>query len=449
VDRRADLYAVGVMLYRMVTGRLPFAGKKPRQIYDKILRGQPTHPRDHRSDVSNELAAVVLKAMSVRKSERYDTAEAFYEDLKLAVPDMEATGPMPVITRSGIQPSGYPPSIDETAPTRDARPSRGPLSIAETQKREGNTSSRRQIALGLGALALVGAGAAVFFVMESDPVIGDTPADIDIDDEGALVPAGPAIVYGVSRYGDDEVIHATHDPLCAYLSARLGRPVELRIVADHELSELLDNGGLSFAALSPKRYVEQKHEHPQLRVVATASNPGGTSYVGQILVRADSDIRAITDLEGKEMCFPSRDSTSGYLYPAALLRQAGVENIHSFLRGVHWYNGSHAEALRALAAGECDAAAVAQNTVQEAGFAVQAFHPIATTPRIPYDAYVIAPGVEQALADNITDALLSLSPGSREATEVFPAGAQLLGFTEASDEDYDEAREIIGLVAAE
>jgi phosphonate transport system substrate-binding protein len=369
---------------------------------------------------------------------------------------MEATGPLPIITRSGTRPSAHSRSEFETAPTLQSGNRKVASSTATTGKLAQSQAPKRNVlVLGLAALGLLGIGIALISSSSSTHSAADSGAIVADDgmDAGGTTAMpvafeGPPIRYGVTHYGDDDVIHATHDPLCEYLQTRLEKPVELVIVDDHELSELLDDGGLTFAALSPKRYVEQKGEHPQLRVVAMASNPGGTSYVGQIFVRSDSEARTIEDLRGTEICFPSRDSTSGYLYPMALLREAGVQNIHEFFQGTHWYNGDHASALRALHAGDCDAAAVAQNTVHEAGFAPQQFRPIETTAPIPYDAYVIAPGVDADLAHDITDALLSLSPGSREATTVFPEGSQLLGFVEASDEDYDEAREIIGFVDA-
>ncbi len=461
VDQRADLYAVGVMLYRMLTGRLPFAAKKPRQIYDKILKGDPKPIQTLQPSVPDALVAVVMKAMSLRKSERYATAEEFFEDLHGAMPDMEATGPLPVITRSSSGGSIFPPSgIDtDSGPTRDARGSRGPSSqattgrVPEPEEGGGTAAGPKPNGLLLGLLAavlLIGGIALIYNARSNGTPATNTGTDAGPRSEGqdaqagAAALAGPPIVYGVSRYTDIESIHATHDPLVAFIEDRLGRPVELRIVEDSQLDDALGNGELTFAALSAQRYVEQRGTHPSMHLVATGVNPGGASYVGVVLVQPDSGIESLDGLVGKVMCFPGRDSTSGYLYPAALFRGADIDPETDF-RSVNFHQGDHSATLRALAAGDCDGAAVYPGAIPEAGFRVQSFHQIASTQRIPNDAYVIAPGVSDEDSRLVSETLLALEPGSSAAREALGDG-DLRGLTAATDADYDEAREIIGLV---
>ncbi|MBW2465382.1 MAG: PhnD/SsuA/transferrin family substrate-binding protein, partial [Deltaproteobacteria bacterium] len=405
VDQRADLYAVGVMLYRMLTGRLPFAAKKPRQIYDKILKGDPKPIQTLQPTVPDALVAVVMKAMSLRRSERYATAEEFFEDLRGAMPDMEATGPLPVITRSSAGGSLFPPTGTESGPTRDARGSGAPSfqattgRVRESQEGGGQGPGPKPNALLLGLLAavLLAGGVALIYNARSNGA-ANTTADAGPETEGPDAQAGAAaltgtpIVYGVSRYTELGSIHRTHDPLVAFLEGHLRRPVELRVVEDSQLDDALGNGELTFAALSAQRYVEQRGAHPSMRLVATGVNPGGASYVGVVLVQPDSGIESLDGLVGKVMCFPGRDSTSGYLYPAALFRGAGINPVSDF-RSVNFHQGDHSATLRALAAGDCDGAAVYAAAIAEAGYRVQSFHQIASTQRIPNDAYVIAPGV--------------------------------------------------------
>ncbi len=442
-DLRMDLYAVGVMLYRMVTGKLPFPGKKAREIYDRILRGDATPPHAINPDVTPELDDVIRRAMALEPGDRFPDAESFFEALRRAVPGMDSTGPLPVFSRSSAFP---PPLTDSDASTRRARPSAGvatPAAQRDADGAEGAPPAKgRRALLGLAAagalLAIVGG----LLIVSGQDRTGEDAAGSPPRDPDPVAQHGAApLRYGVPVYAPIERIEETHQPLAHYLSERLQRPVELVVTHDFELAGELDSGEIGLAALSPYRYVVAKEAHPDLRLLATAVNPGGSSYVGQILVRPDSGITSLRDLVGKEMCFPSRESTSGYLYPRALFRQQGIDPDTAF-RAVYFQGGDHEATLRALAAGECDGAAVYQSAVADAGFDPQTFHPLASTPRIPYDAYCVSSDVPESEARAIRDALLSLEPNQPHTLAILGAHGALRGFARASDHDYDSVREI-------
>ncbi|MCA8953028.1 MAG: protein kinase [Planctomycetes bacterium] len=86
VDRRADVYAVGAMLYELVAGRAPFANAgertSSREVLDRLAAGPPRPLREIARDVPNELAAICERAMARERSGRYATTEALREDLR-------------------------------------------------------------------------------------------------------------------------------------------------------------------------------------------------------------------------------------------------------------------------------------------------------------------------------------------------------------------------------
>jgi serine/threonine-protein kinase len=88
LDGRVDIYAVGVLLYRMLTGKLPFAAKTHEEIIQHILEGEPRPPRELRADLPEDLERVILKAMAPDREERYPTAHAFLEDLHAVMPEV-------------------------------------------------------------------------------------------------------------------------------------------------------------------------------------------------------------------------------------------------------------------------------------------------------------------------------------------------------------------------
>lgn len=82
-DGRADLYAVGVILYQLVTRHLPFEGNNPMEILTKHVRDLPVPPRIRRPEVtvSPEMEALILKALSKEPADRYQSAVEMREAL--------------------------------------------------------------------------------------------------------------------------------------------------------------------------------------------------------------------------------------------------------------------------------------------------------------------------------------------------------------------------------
>jgi len=96
LDARCDVYAVGIMLYEMLTGGVPFTGKSALQILTAHLTEAPRPPREKKSEISPALDAVVRHALAKEPSERYPTAAALSAALVRAAtqPDVpEAVAP--------------------------------------------------------------------------------------------------------------------------------------------------------------------------------------------------------------------------------------------------------------------------------------------------------------------------------------------------------------------
>lgn len=82
---QSDIYSVGVVLYEMVTGRVPFDGDTPVVIALKHVSEQPVPPSQLSGEVSKGLEEVILKALSKDPARRYHSAQDMAIDLKRAV----------------------------------------------------------------------------------------------------------------------------------------------------------------------------------------------------------------------------------------------------------------------------------------------------------------------------------------------------------------------------
>ncbi len=81
VDQTSDLYSVGIVLYELLTGTVPFNGETPVEIAMKHLSQTPEPPSAHRADIPPDLDYVVLRALAKDPSERYRSAEEMSADL--------------------------------------------------------------------------------------------------------------------------------------------------------------------------------------------------------------------------------------------------------------------------------------------------------------------------------------------------------------------------------
>jgi beta-lactam-binding protein with PASTA domain/predicted Ser/Thr protein kinase len=81
VDPRSDLYSLGIVLYEMLTGKVPFTGDTPVEIAMKHLSQVPEPPSKLRKDVPHDLDAVVMRALAKDPEQRYSSAEEMDADL--------------------------------------------------------------------------------------------------------------------------------------------------------------------------------------------------------------------------------------------------------------------------------------------------------------------------------------------------------------------------------
>jgi serine/threonine protein kinase/Tfp pilus assembly protein PilF len=144
VDQRSDIYSLGVILYEMVTGRVPFEGETPLGIAMKHKSEVPKDPKELNAQIPDDLSGLILKCLEKDKHKRYQNAEEVRSEL--------------TNIEKGI------PTTDRVIPER--RPS--------TSKEITVTFRKPWIWIAALVVAVIVVGAAVLFFRGEKPILSPT-----------------------------------------------------------------------------------------------------------------------------------------------------------------------------------------------------------------------------------------------------------------------------------
>ena len=124
VTAASDLYSAGVVLYEMLTGKVPFTGDSAIEIAMKHVNELPKPPSSLRPEIPPELDQIVLRALAKDPEDRYQTAEEFIEDLErveagLPISRSTATAATAILAGAAV---GEATELLSESPTRVAPP---------------------------------------------------------------------------------------------------------------------------------------------------------------------------------------------------------------------------------------------------------------------------------------------------------------------------------------
>jgi phosphonate transport system substrate-binding protein len=254
--------------------------------------------------------------------------------------------------------------------------------------------------------------------------------------KGAESAAAPLKV-GIIPFEDVGVIQKAFAPFASYLGKKAGRPGGQVFVTPSYAGVLqaLQSDQIDVAYLNPLSYVlavQQFQNTPEHLVpLGMPYFHHSLTYRGIIFVRADSGITTLQGLKGKSVAFADRTSTSGYLYPARLLKDAGVDPV----RDIKAVNMSGTVSVNAVYSGQAAGGATYEGgivlactdpvtgKVDEAK--VKQFRVLATTAPIPNGMIVARANLDPAEIAKLKQAVsidINSDPDGQAALKAIPSG---------------------------
>lgn len=283
------------------------------------------------------------------------------------------------------------------------------------------------------------------------PLTGtDVAGNVDLSDLQPLptpeghdaVPLRVAVAAVISPKGTVQ----SYSPLLLYLEEKLNRPVVLVQRKTYlEVNDLIEHGEVDVAFVCTSAYIEGHDAFGMELLVAPRVN-GKTVYNSVLIVPSSSTARNMADMRGKVFAFTDPISLSGRVYPTYLVHKLGFTPEEFFARTFFTY--SHDEAIRAVASGVADGAAV-DSLVFEFALGrdpslAEKLRVIHRSPDFGIPPVVISPFTRPQVKADIQTLLLSMStdPDAKDAL----ASIGVDSFVQINDSAYDEVRELYRII---
>lgn len=278
---------------------------------------------------------------------------------------------------------------------------------------------------------------AAYLYWNADKAIEDSPPEDGIIKTENTKSTQKPLYIGFIPQGNAVFMVKKWEPLADYLAKELGLPVETVFRSSYrEIISAFSNGEMDICLTGAFMYVLTRQE-TDIRPLVRRKKFGTSSYHSLVIVRKDTGIRSIGDLQGKIFAFTDKESTTGYLLPVAMMKQSGISDLEKYFSEVI-YTGNHDSVLLAVHTRSADGAAMSSTRWRPENPKILDLRIIWKSAPILLGPFSVRGGLDRKLTEKIKKAFLKI--GKTPETADLSAHIQIEGFEEAKNSDYDVIR---------
>ena len=226
-------------------------------------------------------------------------------------------------------------------------------------------------------------------------------------------------------------------PISDYLSERLGVKVEAFTASNYiGVVEGLGSGSVDFGIIPPFSSLLAQKQSSAKPILTSKGKTGKPGYTAELYVRKDSGIKSLQDVKGKKVAFVDPSSSSGYIYPGAMLVETGL-NLDKDIS--YQFSGGHDKSLQLLLNKDVDVIAtfdgVEERYAKDFPQAKTDIQKLATSDMIPGVMVTTSSKMDKELQEKLEKALRDVE-NDPKMKELFTKMFSITGFTDVDRDAY-------------
>ena len=226
-------------------------------------------------------------------------------------------------------------------------------------------------------------------------------------------------------------------PISDYLSERLGVKVEAFTASNYiGVVEGLGSGSVDFGIIPPFSSLLAQKQSNAKPILTSKGKTGKPGYTAELYVRKDSGIKSLQDVKGKKVAFVDPSSSSGYIYPGAMLVNAGL-NLDKDIS--YQFSGGHDKSLQLLLNKDVDVIAtfdgVEDRYAKDFPQAKTDIQKLASSDMIPGVMVTTSSKMDKVLQEKLEKALRDIEKDPK-MKELFTKMFSITGFTDVDQDTY-------------